>query len=51
MIDVSIVVYDDGGVDIEGDNLNLTAWNHDPDRLQSALDHWGRVVWKPDIAC
>ena len=36
-----------GDAHIEGDNLNLTAWNHDPDRLQSALDYWHRAVWKP----
>jgi hypothetical protein len=46
-IEVSIVVHDYGRVDIEGDNLNLTAWNHDPQRLQSAVDYWGRAVWKP----
>jgi hypothetical protein len=47
VIDVSIVVHDDGRVDIEGDELELTLWNHDPDRLQSALDYCGRAVWKP----
>ena len=47
VIDVAIVVHDDGRVDIQGGDLNLTAWNHDPQRLQSALDYWGRAVWKP----
>ena len=47
VIDVSIVVHDDRRVEIDGEELNLTLWNHDPDRLQSALDHWGRAVWKP----
>ena len=47
MIGVSIVVHDDGRVDIQGDELKLAMWNHDPDRLQSAWDQWGRAVWKP----
>jgi len=38
VIDVAVVVRDDGRVGIDGDDLNLTMWNHDPDRLQSALD-------------
>ncbi len=47
LIDVSVVVHRDGRVDIECDELNLTLWNHDPQRLQSAVDYWGRAVWKP----
>ena len=47
VIDVAVVVHDDGRVGIEGDELKLTMWNHDPDRLRSAWDHWGRAVWKP----
>ena len=47
VIDVTVVVHDDGRVDIQADDLNLTAWNHDPQRLQSAVDYWGRAVWKP----
>ena len=47
VIDVAVVVHDDGRVDIEGDELNRTLWHHDPDRLRSAVDHWGRAVWKP----
>ena len=33
-------------VDLDGDELNLTMWDHDLDRLQSASDYWGRAVWK-----
>ena len=47
VIGVAVVVHDDGRVDIDGDDLNLTLWNHDPDRLRSVLDYWGRAVWKP----
>ena len=47
VIEVSIVVHHDGRVDIEGDELKLALWNHDPDRLRSALDYWGRAAWKP----
>ena len=47
VIDVAVVVHDDGHVDNEADDLNLTLWHHDPDRLRSAVDHWGRAVWKP----
>ncbi len=47
VIDVAVVVHDDGLVDIDGGELNLTLWNHDPDRLRSAMDYWGRAVWKP----
>jgi hypothetical protein len=36
-----------GALAIEGDELKLTVWNHDPDRLRAALDYWGRGVWKP----
>jgi hypothetical protein len=44
---VAVVVHDDGRVDIEGDDLKLTLWNHDPGRLRSALDYCGRAGWKP----
>jgi hypothetical protein len=49
MIDVSIVVHHDGRVDLEGDELTLTMWNHDPDRLRDVVDYAGRgrAVWKP----
>ena len=32
VIDVAVVVRDDGRVAIDGDELKLTMWNHDPDR-------------------
>jgi hypothetical protein len=32
VIDVSVVVHDDGRIDFVGDELTL--WNHDPQRLQ-----------------
>jgi hypothetical protein len=47
VIHVSVVVHDDGRVDLEGHELNLTMWNHDPGRLQYLLDYGGRAVWKP----
>jgi hypothetical protein len=47
MIDVSIMVHHDGRVDLEGDELKLTMWNHDPDHLRSALIFGGRAEWKP----
>ena len=51
MIEVTVVVHDGGRVDIDGDELKLTVWNHDPDRLLSAVDYyWGRAVWKPRIS-
>ena len=36
-----VAVHDDGRVDIEGDGLNLTLWNHDADHLRSALRFGG----------
>ena len=36
-----------GRVEIEGDDLKLTLWYHDPDRLRSALIFGGRAEWKP----
>jgi hypothetical protein len=42
MIDVSIMVHHDGRVDLEGNELKLTMWNHDPDRLRDAVDYAGR---------
>src|SRR5271166_2301830 len=49
MIDVSIVVHLDGRIDLEGDELKLAMWNHDPDRLRDAVNYAGRgrAVWKP----
>jgi hypothetical protein len=37
-IDVSIVVHHDGRIDLEGDELKLAMWNHDPHRLRDAVD-------------
>jgi hypothetical protein len=37
----------DGRVEIEGDDLKLTLWYHDPDHLRSALCFGGRAEWKP----
>ena len=42
-----VAVHDDGRVEIEGDDLKLTLWYHDPDRLRSALTFGGRAEWKP----
>jgi hypothetical protein len=42
-----LVVHDDGLVDLEGNELKLTMWNHDPDRLRDAVHYRGRGVWKP----
>ena len=46
MIHVSVVVHDDGRVDLEGPELELTMWNHDPDRLRDAVGP-GRAVAVP----
>jgi hypothetical protein len=46
IISVKIVaVHDDGRVEIEGDDVQLTLWHHDPGRLRSALG--ARAQWKP----
>jgi hypothetical protein len=49
VIGVSILVHHDGRVDLAGDDLKLTMWNHDPDRLRDAVAYAGRgrAVWKP----
>jgi hypothetical protein len=47
LIDVTVVVHDDGRVDLRGEHLDVAMWNHDPARLQSAVDSWGLAVWKP----
>jgi hypothetical protein len=49
VIDVAVVVRDDGRVAIEGDELTLTMWNHDPAGLQSAVYPRGHAVWKPRL--
>ena len=43
----AVLVHDDGQVDVDGPDLSLVMWNHDPARLQSALGYRARVVWKP----
>jgi hypothetical protein len=47
VIYVSVVVHDNGQIDIEGHDLSLVMWNHDPARLRSASGYRARVVWKP----
>ena len=42
-----VAVHDDGRVEIEGDDLKLTLWYHEPDRLRSGLIFGGRAEWKP----
>jgi hypothetical protein len=42
-----VAVHDDGRADIEGHDLKLTLWYHDPDHLRSALCFGGRAEWKP----
>ena len=42
-----VAVHDDGRVETEGDELKLTLWYHDSDRLRSALIFGGRAEWKP----
>ena len=42
-----VAVHDDGHVEIEGGDLKLTLWYHDPDRLRSALRVGDRAEWKP----
>ena len=42
-----VAVHDDGRVEIEGHNMKLTLWYHDPDHLRSALCFGGRAEWKP----
>jgi hypothetical protein len=49
VIEVSIVIQHDGLVDLDGDGLSLTMWNHDPARLREAWGSFGRAVWKPHV--
>ena len=42
-----VAVDDDGRVEIEGHDLKLTLWYHDPDHLRSALCFGGRADWRP----
>ena len=42
-----VAVHDDGRAEIEGHDLKLTLWYHDPDHLRSALCFGGRAEWRP----
>ena len=42
-----VAVHDDGQVEIEGHDLKLTLWYHDPDHLRSALRFDSYAAWKP----
>ena len=47
-ITVVVTVHNDGRVELDGDDLHLSLWNHDPAWLRSVLDqarHHG--LWKP----
>jgi hypothetical protein len=41
-----VAVHDDGRVEIQGDDLELMLWYHDPDHLRSALCFGGSAEWK-----
>ena len=46
-ITVVVTVHDDGHVELDGDDLHLSLWNHDPAWLQSVLDQAGHHgLWK-----
>ena len=45
---VVVTVHDDGRVELDGDDLHLSLWNHRPAWLQSVLDQAGHHgLWKP----
>jgi hypothetical protein len=56
-----VAVHDDGRVEIQGDDLKLTLWYHDRDRLRSALcfgghaaihmRHWAKAVQAAAVSC
>ena len=47
-ITVVVTVHDDGRVELDGDDLHLSLWNHDPAWLQSVRDQAGHHgLWKP----
>ena len=47
-ITVVVTVHDDGHVELDGDELHLSLWNHGPAWLQSVLDQAGHHgLWKP----
>ena len=48
VVPMSLVVHDDGLVDIEGNDPKLTLWNHSPGLLRSTLNgRSGSAVWQP----
>jgi hypothetical protein len=49
IITVKVVAVHDGQVEIEGHDLELTLWYHDPDQLLSALRFGGYAEWKPQF--
>ncbi len=42
-----VAVHDDGIFEIEGAEVRLTLWHHDPVRLRKALLPDGRAEWLP----
>ena len=47
-ITVVVTVHDDGHVELDGDDLLLRLWHHDPAWLHSVLDQAGHHgLWKP----
>lgn len=42
-----VAVHDDGHLDIEGDDLKLTLWHHDPEHLRWSQRFGGYAEWKP----
>jgi hypothetical protein len=42
-----VAVHEDGRVEIEGNDLKLTLWYHDPDHLRSAPRFDSYAEWKP----
>jgi hypothetical protein len=46
-----VAVHDDGQVEIEGHDLKLTLWYHDPDQLRSALRFGGYADGSPSFTC
>ena len=47
-IAIVVTVRDDGNVELDGDDLHLSLWHHDPTWLQSVLDQAGHHgLWKP----
>lgn len=48
VIPVTATVDEDGLVSIEGDDVSLVRWNHQPEVLHQALEGFGgRAEWKP----